>query len=300
MITGIAALDYLSVTSFNEEDFRHWLDEIQLHHGALYPERGVKRNNYTGMFWKSDAGTVFCGSGVQDKRDHYFLSVSGKLAETALLWSFRTGRSSRIDIQVTLPLPKDFSPRNFKDVLDAVEPERWPNQRKPYLELFENPIGGGVYIGSRSSDRYQRWYIKVADDGSRWLRFETQWRSRRAWQVWGRISTGEACIAPILKAEFDRLPNEIRLRDDLEPFTNFFTGHDSLPTKGGHIKGNRWRWLQDQVTPALYDALRDPDISEKVYDHFRRLLLGSPHGLSDNLAFAHALGNQENGEIPNG
>lgn len=283
MITDIVSLDYLTMTTFDRNSLDLWMALSAQYHGELDAESNHRRMQYTGSYWRSDAGSTFIGSAVQGEFVNYMLTGTSEMAPIVFDWKTEQARASRIDIQITLPLPDGWKARDFHDALKntKIAPDKknpddvqyWPNRRKPKLTLYEDDGLDTVYIGARSGDRFHRWYVKRDKSGGLWLRFEVQFRGKRSHQVWKYIQDGQT-LNKLLAAEYVRLPLHIRQTNQMKAFTLFFENFVPIPTIGGHTTGATWQWFQNQVRPAMVRLLRDPRIGDEVHDYVQRILDG--------------------------
>jgi hypothetical protein len=247
MLLNVARCDYLTLTTFEEHDW-------QLNLADLYPlefGKDVKKGGYSGKEWDG----LFFGYGSQKGRKHYLLTTFGEDAETILhRTSSSTARCTRIDLQVTIRIPEYFDSRNLYDKLQAKD-TKWNGRRlKPTLRQS----GGGldtVYIGSRTSQRFVRIYVKPdKNDQPAYLRYEVEFKGKLADQVRRLIVSRETFARNILHGELNRLPIYVsrtlgRIRETLhgERYT--------VKPETVYIEGSTIAWLQDSVSPAVVRLL---------------------------------------------
>lgn len=276
VIVGVPAVDYLRLGSFNEGSI-----------AAFHAEVLGRENVDEGAFWRQyrgiRAGQVFAGVAEQNGAIHGLLDASGVDAHSLLVPEFEDVRCTRIDFQLTLELGGSYRARDFKDALEAADWSDGAGSRlhRRRVEMIEGPSAEGldtVYIGSRSSDRFARVYVKDDGDGGRFLRFEVEFKGDRADRAYGLAVAGGASVAGILLAEWERVPS-VDVRAWLqfgEVLRSWVAGsvEVSVPRSAGD-SDSRYRWFVSTVVPFLESMLNDHSNSRKTAAVLRDLLARS-------------------------
>lgn len=269
MIINKPALDWLTLTTWDEER-KIWWDSIQDEMFPEFPQTDQRRGNYRGVASTSNlnGGSLFTGSGLQLENDHHIFHATGAVADAVApsLVGDIEQKCTRIDFQMTVPIPDDVPPMmDFLAAIDDGLDSRPVRGRKPtIMGQFSSTDENGVerdywsytiYIGSPSSDRRIRFYIKTGDDGTPHLRFEVQLRQSLANIAWTELaiadSQGKAqqCIADILLGELDRLGDiYFGIIDDIRDAIQGFPLLLSRPAKQ---TSNTVQWLYKAVVPCL-------------------------------------------------
>jgi len=204
---NVAQIDYLTLTSF----CKTCQGKMYAWHKSICDDlKPSNRMQYEGTLSFDRYGTSFFGEGQQKNRTHAMLQVSGSLAESAFN-ACRTfvlkGRAkvTRLDLQVTVEYDRQTHSQS-----ELAEDLRYlsPNRSVSYLESKSGPQGSKlatVYYGSRSSERFYRIYEKRGMGGEVLLRFEVEYKGKRAKAVCVALM-GDASIKSILFGELARLP----------------------------------------------------------------------------------------------
>lgn len=263
MLVGAVVFDYARFTTFDVEIGNYFMDFLGdgMGEGRVMQYQGIKSRD------------AFAGEAMQKSSRHFLYQVSGGRSHDVCR-VFRLGmygrdlRSTRLDVQLTIPLPDNYSARVVADFWRDCD--RWGNGRPANIRLQENTDGlDTVYIGSRTSERYVRVYVKEDDMGARYLRFEVEYKGDLSRKVWGQFLDSELGIYELLRGELDRLPGlPLLLRD----FGMFLLEVDSVGVAGSKRvldDAKTMRWLRDSVTPALERMLNSHDYSGDA----RRLVL---------------------------
>lgn len=257
---NVPMCDYVTLTTFDPaaaKDARQWLFSSGVA-GELLRE-GAKQHQYTG--WQFEYG--FLGAGEQAGLIHNLLRISGQAAHYALrqlviadcsAWACR-----RLDAQVTIVKPPEWSSRRFADYVKASD------TRGRGVRLIENLSNGldTVYVGSRTSNRFARYYVKAAASGHL-LRYEVEVKGERAESAFrqmcasGRIHPTAAVILREFQAGYSG-SNTARM------FDKYLAGGEKAG--GGEIvKGERntEEWLRSVILKSLisYAARGDAEYSQ--------------------------------------
>lgn len=131
--------------------------------------------------WYGD--NAFYGIGEQNHKRHYVWRLSG--SSSSVLYDLADGMSeiyaTRLDVQVTIPLPDDYSAFSvYQDQRDILGRG---------TTIIESETGSTIYFGSRVSDRFARMYTKEYEDG-RFLRLEFEFKGKTARALHDRMTSG--------------------------------------------------------------------------------------------------------------
>src|SRR3990172_9928839 len=105
-----SAIDWFTITSFEQEFYNYWDNRL----APAEEEREVKRQQYIGTTYKLDRGTAYLGVAFQKGIQHYMLRLTGGSAEDCKDAVYAQLRQrfvecTRIDLQVTVPMPKTWN-----------------------------------------------------------------------------------------------------------------------------------------------------------------------------------------------
>lgn len=192
IILNVPMCDYLRVTTWDWETYVSIATEVvHAMHGDL--GRPGRVMQYEGNSYAHG----FHGQGEQNGRPHYLAQLSGMFADE--LYQPVTSHKpvvTRVDYQITIEKPTWYDARKFCDKLRA---EPWPNRRRK-ITLIDGGGDDTVYIGSRTSDRFIRIYVKH----ERYLRYEVEYKGERARRaVYLANGTGKAAL---LSGELAKMP----------------------------------------------------------------------------------------------
>ena len=208
---------------------------------------------------------VFFGEATQGGRQHWMFQASGEMADYVFMGYPRDfgpydWNVTRCDLQVTIPIPPRFSSRDLYDDLQI-----WDGPGKPRIsQLLQSGDGNDtVYVGSRSSDRFTRIYVKPIDGGLKALRFECEYKGEHAHRVF------QDCIAEprnrrfILGYEVRSLP---MLSNSLKTAFLRVLGAESHKPKIDRVTSQSATldWLRTQVHSTIMRALNDHEIGHEV------------------------------------
>ena len=260
------AIDYLTLVSFEEEEERRLFDAFW-RCGKGEPEES-RQMQYRG----SCRSNVFIGLAevTQEvdkfselKRKHVMMRSWGAAAHEILDYLAEgeaIKRCRRIDVQITIPYTAGYRARNLIDSLDC---EEWVG-RKRKLELREDGGLDTVYIGSRTSDRFIRIYVKEIA-GIWYLRFEVEYTGDRATPIYHAChEANRKILGGILRKEAMELPQVadvglLAIREALY----YDSVHVSLP-KRVQTEDGRLKWLRGSVDPVIRRAINDHDEGQDV------------------------------------
>lgn len=257
MLLNQARCDYLTLTTFVNHD--QLLQSI----ADLYPinhAKEAKMGGYTGHQWEG----LFFGVGKQRRKAHTMLRASGEGSET-IFWRTRLviTRCTRLDLQITTYLPKVYNARTTYDTLSSLDVD-WPGRRlTPHL-IQSGDGFDTIYIGSRTSDRFGRIYVKADHKGRpAYLRFEMELKGSIAQSARDAIAEQRATAKTILKAELDRLP--FAASRALRTFSDLL-GSDSTKIRPENVvaRNSTLDWLENQVEPAVLRMLASHEHGDRM------------------------------------
>jgi hypothetical protein len=242
MMLNKPMVDWLSLTTFETKQadairYLFWDDNYT----------DTKRMQYKGV----DLGNIFLGAATQNGKPHYLFQASGERADEAFTQYKRNfgpydWNVTRIDLQVTIPVPPHYDSRQFYDDMTA-----WDGHGKPRKAAIVQSGDGldTVYIGSRQSDRFTRVYVKPLDSGLRALRFEVEYKGDHAHRVANDCREFDA-ISGILGYEINSLPKQEN--NVLRAFLRVLGTPAFRPTiRAVASENSSLDWLRQQVTPTL-------------------------------------------------
>jgi hypothetical protein len=256
MIINTPAIDYLTLTSYNRWDYESFQRAI------LASEQGRMIQGRLMQYSGIKGASMFVGGATVQGRDHFIFSASGERAQTAalVLAEEMPGSCTRVDIQITVPMPFDYDCRWLADGLRWSD---WIGYKRP-VNIRDNEDGfDTVYVGLRNSGDFTRIYIKT-DGENMWLRFETQFQKRRAVRVWPAIANDRAMMDRVLRGRVDAIP-ELD-----EPGMNAI--RQAVSVEGLNVAAQRrvpgenstYIWLRDTVSPVVERMINDHDWGEQV------------------------------------
>lgn len=264
MLVNEPRCDWIRVTTFDKGQYEKMAQVVKDLAFDEEPEEG-KFLQYRGD-WYSHA---FHGQGEQNNYQHWLVNVSGELSQTALEWIIKVTdvtliKCTRIDLQVTVPLPESWDIRHH---VDALRESMWPSRRRK-VEFYENEgPGGTIYIGSRQSDKFARIYVKFtgSDEWPLCLRFEMELKGAVADVVFKTMHVDAASAGMLLRGEFDRFP--------IVESESWLSMEKALPSDGMPVLMPRnlpddhktIRWLVHKVTPAIKRMLNSHEHGYRTY-----------------------------------
>lgn len=264
MKINVPQIDWLTFTTWKDADFRAWQGWQNEQPGEL---KAGKIRMYEGI-WR---GNSFIGEGRQGNKSHGLVRVSGAESHEAFYQLSECGytKCTRLDVQVTTPLPLGYSARQFADDIRAGQGEQF----KRAVRLLENDDGlDTVYIGSGSSDRFARFYVKLVDE-VRYLRFEVEFKAEWADLIARDLQTNENVLSGVLmdfisSIGVDDTQGVIKMFSDLlvSAKAGLKLGYDVRD------KNKTLEWILEQVTPAMIRLLHDHEIGSYLANHLNSLV----------------------------
>jgi len=259
-------IDWLTFTSWESEVFCAWK---KWQNEKSEPAQEGKIKMYAGTW----AGSTFVGEGLQGGKKHYIVRVSGEESHEAFNKLDVEGfKCTRIDIQITEPLPVGYSARQLADDLRE---GNWGSFERD-CRLIENTDHlDTVYIGSGKSDRFARVYVKEGDEEKRYLRFEVEHKAEWAELIAERYKAGGS-LGGVLKDFLTQLPLEDK-QGVLKGFVGLLDDVEEgliVPRKEKDPDATL-EWLHEQVGPVLMRYLNDHEKGTGVATWLMRMVNNS-------------------------
>lgn len=260
MITHRPAIDWLTLTTYSSKEkdktlrlLERFTKHTQAVDGRVMQYEGKRGEGY------------FIGTGQQRGKDHHMFRFSGDLSDTVTWQPHRPSLDcSRIDIQLTLPIPCKMS-EIFDHYVSLMREtsvnEATRGQRGRNIDGVLSPDGFcTMYVGSRESERFYRLYVKE-NGGENFIRFEVEYKGKNAFagRVWRDTAKVPESIVTYIKGEISTLEPSHPL---IRPFYDAMAG-----VPGDVMKKERRRedpqktlaWLRRQVSPAMKRLLANHD-----------------------------------------
>lgn len=209
VIVGDVAIDYVTMTTSDHKENSGFVKDFRLCSVDASKARPSRKMQYTGMVYPDG----FHGQGKQGDEDHYMLQVWGGTADQflALRQDWKGSgevRVTRLDVQVTVPLPEDMTLGELKFILDDLPAREWDCRgQQPNITLWSSKGGmETLYLFSRSSPEFLRIYIKEVE-GEKLLRVEAEYKREKAEQLWKSYKLrGADALRMALKGTLSKLP----------------------------------------------------------------------------------------------
>lgn len=262
MIIDRPAVDYLTLTTFSLKTVIQMVDALE----PLTKNKdavAAKEGAYDGMRGEG----FFIGHGEQRGKEHHKFRMSGDLSD-AFTWQVIRPPidCTRIDLQLTLPLPCDIS-ESFDQYIDLMRvteaSEENRGQRKRKVDGVVHLDGYcTMYVGSRESQRFYRLYVKE-NSGINFVRFEVEFKDKKglAGRVWRDTARKPESIVTYLKGEIDTLPDHPLIL----PFKKHLAGVPGEVMKLERRIADPQKtlaWLRRQVSPAMKRLIANHDTSD--------------------------------------
>lgn len=264
MIIDFPQIDWMTFTTWDNKTFEGWQVWQKQQEGD---ELAGRIKMYTGI-WR---GNTFTGEGFQREKSHGLIKVSGGDSHNAYYQLIGSGytKCTRLDVQITTLLPAGYSARKFADDVRSGQSVQFERG----VRLVENTDGlDTVYIGSGSSNRYARFYVKLVDE-VRHLRFEVEhkaeWAQTLSNSLLDETGTLDGALLDFLgSVGFEDEQGVIKL------FTNLLDGVKSGLTVPRIVKDKNKTlvWIMEQVTPAMVRLLCDHDYGQYLAPHLQNLI----------------------------
>ena len=254
-----AHLDYIRLATWNDSDQQLITADIMERDPGDW--EFSKWLQYTG--WRKDQ--IFLGRGEQKRQRHGIIQISGNRSNQMLpVLTHSAGEHycTRIDFQVTIPLPSDVSLTKVHKSLG-----------KKISTLISSEMNDTLYIGNRTSDIFTRCYVKPLNQ--LWLRLEFELKGERSRAAWRALLAGENPDR-IFKyyLEKSQLPNVVKkhfLDPDVDA-TDKAMREQAL--KDANVK---LAWLQS-LDKCIFEMMNNHDIDEQT-----KQLIRAWAAMADNI-----------------
>lgn len=252
-------LDWLTVTTFDQETFYTWIEHIK-HTDGIKNRRQSKRLQYVGEAADGDGGVIFAGMAHQRGARHYMLQVSGELSDFMLPMIYphlRTGtaRVTRLDIQVTIPEPKGWGQWElFNRLKRAGKNMGWVESEAKAKGQKTTKLST-VYVNSRTSQRFARIYEKMTAGWVKLLRLEVENKGDVARAIAKRLCDAQ----PDQRQEIKRAEvlSFAQKDDKLHLIFSEVLSTAVKPVRVKSASGNTKRWILDTCFPAIRRYLNE-------------------------------------------
>ena len=253
-----AHLDYIRLATWGDSDQQIATAEIMEENPGDW--EFSKWLQYSG--WRKEQ--IFVGRGEQKGQRHGIIQISGRQAQDKLALMMRNvdHYCTRIDFQVTIPMPPDVSLTKVHKSLG-----------KKISTLISSEMNDTLYIGNRTSDIFTRCYVKPL--GQLWLRLEFELKGERSRAAWRALLAGENPDR-IFKyyLEKSQLPNVVKkhfLDPDVDA-TDKAMREQAL--KDANVK---LAWLQS-LDKCIFEMMNNHDIDEQT-----KQLIRAWAAMADNI-----------------
>jgi hypothetical protein len=267
MIVDRPALDWINLTTFElaiAKQLGEWVEDHAIDEG-----RPMNLRQYEGRLGDG----WFIGHAMQNGKPHWRMRLSKRFADAFMFDQTRPPHldCTRIDIQLTLQTEwsREGIYEHYKAFSDlAYQHEQARGQRgRKVTPVGVTPDGEAtVYIGAQESERMYRLYVKILDDGTRWLRFEVQYRGKNglAGKVYRSIGRNPLSMVRILFGEVSTLP----VHPLTTPFLLHLKGVPAEIMEAGRERADpnkTLRWIVRQVMPAWKRVLSLEDSRDRAF-----------------------------------
>lgn len=267
LILYTTCFDWITATSFDDNFHAFWWEKLKDND----EKTEAKVMQYHGYHFPLENGSAFLGTADQHGRSHYMLRLSGYEAEQnklPILLQFRQGfvKITRVDFQVTIPKPADWSQWDLHVRLK--ERGRLTNwiESKIYGKGFQT-----VYVGSRSSNRFARIYLKESGEGDILLRFEMEYKGQRANAIVKRLAHDGELPDEYLRHELQTTFKDEPLSLLFEPCLSGIRPAN-VRLKVASSAEKREKWLLGQVLPAFTKHINSHEASGRVLEEFKKAI----------------------------
>jgi hypothetical protein len=267
------AIDWLTIASYQFTPYTEMAASLR-----RFLPHGWKRSRwlqYDG--WHNPDG-IFHGHALQSNdKEHYIVKISGALAHEWLHdmlgdpdgWQMlQHWYATRLDIQVTKPVPDWWLIRNLHDNYMA---------QGRNVSIIQSATGSTLYLGARTSDRFVRFYEKQLE--TMYLRLEFELKGRFSRHGFIGLLDGTITVADLFAGHLAalRLPEEqgdYYFPDDAKDIS--FPKHIRMIDNDARLK-----WLLS-LQGKFAQMANDHDIGERVRDIFASLAIDNYPENADN------------------
>lgn len=260
-----ALADYMTLTSWDESFYVAQTAVIEYMNTCDQHQYQVAQ--YAGIQVASQMGSVFVGDSVIKGRVHYIMQISGELASDNDIWLIvapyiKSGSAeiTRLDVQMTIPEPLDWSQSDFFNDREARgKTVGWAQSTTRDGETLRT-----VYVGARTSGLFLRLYEKYAS-GQRLLRCEFEIK-RPYSPKWGRqLFSGDVTLSQILRLYIENSKHD-GLIGMFVPSLHGIIPAGRLKTVKEDNKTEKW--LMEQVLPAFIRVINEHNSNGEVAKAF--------------------------------
>ena len=266
LIVNKPMIDYITVTSY-EESLITWVhDRVKLITSTTnIKARKSRVMQYDGSKVDTGRGILFWGEGEQKGMPHYMVRCSGEFSDrvAASLAAYdrhggiQSYRVTRIDMQVTVEckdagvcLMEMFAMLNGKKIKGEMN--------GVFRLIAGSDKMNTLYLGSRQSNRFSRFYVKDVIEGVEYLRYEVELKGDVARDCWDRFRVGrDKAVKSMLTGEFKSKAGLIQ--DSIQKSIGSVLNGVGGKAKGVRKKPNTIKWLYKTVLPALEKQCNDHD-----------------------------------------
>lgn len=268
MNINLPQIDWVTFTSWKVGDYIRWTDWMR-----KQPDEKIK--SQIKMYSGYKTGSVFVGAGYQGDKEHFYSRISGEKSNELYREFYSPDvKTTRIDVQITKPLPIDYLARDFADDLRKGD---W-GSHKMGIQLIENSNGlDTVYIGSRESEKYARFYVKMAGE-ELFLRFEIEYKGNWANLISEQYYADENLLSSVLYDFINGIP-----KDNLGVIDGFLELLNGV--KSGIIckrkvqnDDDTYDWIMTSCLPSIFRMLNDHDRGSDLAAVLVKMILKSTAG----------------------
>lgn len=264
-----AAIDYLTLTCWESETWRHWNHYAEIHKPIKKLDSKIPM--YVGNLFYFHSGSAFIGQGEQKGQPHYVIKISGNLADEWRAEAFAQRLAyqvecTRLDLQVTIPEPPGWSQIALMNRVHK-------SGKVPGWAASKDRNGGKletVYIGSWHSDRLSTVYVKLTAGNERLLRLETRYKKDRANALLPQLAKGEL-PDNFLAHELQNVIKDSKLRIAFEPSLTIGSPM-AAKVKLKQKEDKTAEWLVEKVLPTFARIVLDHDHDGTVYAAFAEVM----------------------------
>ena len=267
--------DWLTLTTYEESVFAYYR---KIADGAMSDGRKNtkyhKLPNYSGYVVSTDNGGYHIYEGMQAERKHYMVILSGELANMYVLHASNLCRSglanvTRVDLQITVDEPKKWCQWTYINAMKAAgKSVGWAESKHRKAGALET-----VYVGSRTSNKFGRVYIKVTAGGARLLRFEIEFKKKHATELMARLHSGAHSMSAILKYETRQRSTQL-LWSTLSPYLG--EKDYAIKVKVESDNDKLREWLRTACLPSLVRYLNANQSDVELRNMFYNASLSEP------------------------
>lgn len=268
---GSASLDYLSITTYDADQFDAMTFLLSENFGTNVRPETIQR--YTGLRYTDG---IFMGSGQQPKGAHFMIISSGydseklfRIMRIAPQIKLELWKPTRLDLQCTVPTKaRRSSLAKLGDNLRKGVYGEVRDRRSINVRTISSNTGDTVYIGSTSSERMIRLYDKylVDEQGQkvRHERFEVQFRENTAMRVLQAINQTDSDLyaeskVGVLRGDIRALPQPFVKRTSINKWRVDNEGDKVTRAPDTATETNKTKWLL-RLNDAIIGACKQDGV----------------------------------------